>query len=224
MNFEPRLAQSIMATAKQVLAVCDQSTPALVYGFVRAVQNTLTEQNAKDPLYIISINIIHLCISYYFIFEKFKKTTNKYIELSDNDNTITNNFPKWDTMYGSLDIDYNKEIHHHKTFSWIFKVADDSSNCAAIGIDTNDRKWVNECFKQKKDTYSLDADGRLWGGTVNELVPDGFTSGDTIKMSLNVTDKILCFSEINDNGEESETGRFDEIVTENKVYCMAVYL
>ena len=148
-----------MASMKVLLDVCDQETKDLVSGFVRNVQNIFSKENVDDPFYTISINIIHLCLSYYFIVEQFVNTGNKYIQLSNNNRTIRNTGYGWDTIYGALDIDCNVEMNYNKTFEWTFEIHDNSIRCAAIGIDTHHRKWVNEYFKTKDGTYSLKADG-----------------------------------------------------------------
>ena len=218
-----------MTTTKQVIAVCDQETKDLIAGFVRTIQNTLITESECNPFYIIPVNIIHLCLSYYFILEKFVAKGNKFIEITENGTMIENKHEEWDTVYGSLDIDCNSKINQNKIFEWNFKIYNNSDHCAAIGIDIHERKFVNENIKGESGAYTLEACGLIH---ISDIVNDddwdpsnpAFIEGDHIKMVFNVSDKTLIYYNTNDNDNKREIARIDDIATVNKIYCMAVYL
>lgn len=201
----------------------------LIAGFVRAVQNTLIAESECNPFYLIPINIIHICLSYYFIVEQFVAKGNKFIEITENGTMIENKHEEWDTVYGTLDIDCNNKINQNKTFEWNFKIYNNADNCAAIGIGTHKRRFVNDNIKGENGTYLLEACGLIHNSDIlNDDLWDSsnpaFIKKDDIKMVFNVSDKTLIYYNTNDNDNEREIARIEDITTENKIYCMAVYL
>lgn len=182
----------------------------IVYGYIRTQVVTHRE---------IPTDIKNLCSKYYHIVELFVNLGNKYIEMSEDGQTVSNNAGEGDTIYGSVDIDCDNDKTCNKTFEWIFKILSNGPY-ASIGIGTKGL-YVNNLLRLKPDTYCLDCDGDVYSGTSMGQSTQGFEKGDTIKMTLNPSEQLLGFYNLNEG--EQEICKI-HIETKNKTYRMAVYL
>ena len=216
-----------MANIPLVQKACDDKTRNLVNGFVRNIGNTLTQ--------IIPINIIHICLSYYFIIEQWMECGNKYISISSDGKTIKNDGAgsgPWDTAYGTFEIDCDEEIKLNKgtIFEWIFYIHNYGMNCISLGIDETERRWINTSIDGEEGTthYTLNSDSQLH---TTDAAADanrnrGFKTGDTVIMQLNVKERSLTYYK-----RPKGTINSDEIICEVKNikitgmrYCIASYL
>ena len=224
--------EEIMSSMKKVLALCDEKTKDVVFGYVRRMQNTLSNEHDNEPFYIIAVHIIHIILSYYLAVEKFINKGNKYIKLSNNDLTASNDHTEWDTIYGSYEIDCGEEMNANKIFEWILMIEDSASHCVCIGIDETKRMWVNTYFDRKRDTfnYSLAGNGAMYNRDKFLKTTQGFRSQDTLRMELNLKDKTLTIYRVNSNAHDSpgEICKWDDIVTKEDEewikYCLAIYV
>eukprot|EP01084_Bolivina_argentea_P114845 204377_1 len=243
-----RKTKAIMSTDKSDDKT-DQETPTLkaikkadqriiniVYGYCRNIQKLLSSKQ------MIPTQIIDICLLYYMTVEAFhSRCGNKFIQFSDQDKTIYN--PKgtgnFDTAYGIFEIDCDDKLNANKIFKWTFYIHNDGKQCNAIGIDETKRKWVNELFKTKRSTVNYCYDGfrpHASKGIRASRYGKKYEIGDTIVMVLNIKQQTLIYYKIEQYSDIDKVSlneknlneycmcRFDEIITKNVKYCLAINL
>ena len=214
-----------MSDVSTVIKACDDYTKNLIFGYIRNIQQLLDIDNKNNALFTIPLNIIHICLSYYFIIEKFIDCGEQYITRSNEDKTIINPVSEWDTAYGAFEIDCNTEIGKNRIFKWTFIIHNDAATCLTIGIDETKRQWIKHNFDKGKETvnYGWNSDGRKWSSGKVFGNTSGFLTNDTVIMTLDIDQKMISWQRERDDSPPI-IAKFDNIKTENIKYCIAVYL
>ena len=198
--------------AAKAKKLADQETKNIIAGYCRESQQLLTSHHLNDTFYIIPLQIIHIILSYYFIFEQFVPFGNRHIKFSDDGRIIENPTANFDTAYGTFEIDCNDKINQNKIFMWMFYISNTAESCNSIGIDQTSRRFVNHSFRTRDGTYSLD-------------LYEPVKAGDTIKMVFNVSQQTLKFYKCESKeSKEKEIKAIQNIQTKDVKYVMAVYL
>ena len=221
---------SMMATQK-ALQFVNQSTKDTVTGYCRRIQKLL------DSDKIVPTQIIDLILGFYFIVECFIECGNKFIQVSNERRTIHNPKPRYETAYGSFEIDCDQHYNKNRAFTWKFYIYDNGYRCNFIGIDETKRKWVNKCVKVQHDSinYGWDASGNTWRPVEQSNMDrykmvagsQGCAANDKVIMKLNLKDQTLIYyrhKASEDEQKKIQICKIEEIQTENVKYCLAVYL
>ena len=211
--------------AQGALKFADQNSKDIVSGYCKEIEKSLISKQ------IIPKYIIDICLAYYLIIERFIECGNKYIKFDQERRSITNPVSKWDTAYGTFEIDCNDKLNIHKLYRWTFDIYNNGYGCNSIGIDETKRKWVNAYFKFQKDTinYSYTANGVSDSSKKRQSENlESYKNGDRIIMVLNMDDQTLIYYKCKQSEEDEinkrEVCKFENVKTKDVKYCMAVYI
>lgn len=200
----------------------NQRTKDLINGYIR-----LKSKNLNIP-----IVINYVCLLYYLLKDRFGKH-GKALKLSSDTNSKhynivkskqTQTFAIWNTAYGDVDIDTNK--FKDMIVNWTLKM---EGYYGVIGIAPSNYskteggfvfRFANDdtpgIYGWHGNTGCLRSTGLSGGGKDCGLK---FGKGDTIKMELNVKEKVLKFYRNSDNNHV----KIDNIDT-TKIYRLAISL
>ena len=171
----------------------DQQTKNLVYGFVKDMAG----------LNNISIDIIRLCLKYYYLHEYLGKRSASYYTISDDKLTVKNTDFGWGGM-----IYMNNWMHSelNKTFKWTFKINRCSSSPLWFGLVS---KYLPKNFDWNKTythkSYFVSSKGAKYKNGISYGANGEYNfgkSGNIICYTLNMSDHTF---ELKAFGEENYT-------------------
>eukprot|EP01084_Bolivina_argentea_P148404 259461_1 len=209
----------------------NQITKDIMIGYVKHIQSLLKNYDIP-PL------IIHICLQYYdnCYLEVFTKIGNN-LNINKQFNTIENKLcNKWGTAYGNMEIN-NKNIDNINIYIWTFKIISIyEGSTISIGIDSSKKQNINTCFHEchhvNKSNYGyyayelLKRESCTYKYSHNnqynvQMYGTDIIDGDTIKMELNMKNKILKF--YNNNTDQGIA--YDNIdFSDDQIYSIAVYI
>lgn len=205
-----------------------------VFGYLR--------EREADGSINIPMMIKYLCLNYYLVVEQFTKhgphmvvnnlkNTAKMIFESNNAPSIIHG-ESANTVYGDDVINLADEsISEYK---WIFKITGDLSHSFAVGIDSSNKKWINDDFtepwKNKCTFYAWDIDAEMGDvmlydngddikrTKINKYAEDKYHTVDMV-LTLNMKDESLHFV-----FDQQEIQSHKNISLDVKQYHMAIYM
>ena len=123
------------------MTLCKEDQEYLVFGYVSKIESKLSTQ-------IIPIAIKYICLRYYLIIKQFGDH-GSFIKLNENQNIAhyIGNSGQWNTVYGTNVIDPGNK--HIKKYKWKLKLLnfdDHDRNGFYIGIDSSNKKFVEQDF------------------------------------------------------------------------------
>ena len=133
-----------MSSFKLLKQIADQSRKDLIFGYIRE----LSKSHAFDLN--IPLVIKYFCLQYYFINEYFTRHGNN-IAITNSQGTNNNldimkvkKFGVKGTVYGNINIDISYDEH-----IWKFIVNVDTESALRIGIDSSNKRWINNDFTEQ---------------------------------------------------------------------------
>ena len=167
----------------------DQQYKDIVIGFIRELNNQLTSNHFVN----IPLEIIYLCLLFYWNDEFDPLLCGKYLKLSENNKKLSAVQAKWNTCYGKIII--NPSING--LYIWKIKIVEPDTNGLVIGIDNAKGKYANDYFWDKKETGSYN--WHAWGGQVRSW---NKSNKDHSIYAKNVNDIIIMKLEFNSNSHK----------------------
>ena len=220
------LAETMATFSK--LKFVDEKSPKLVFGYIRAIERTVTSKEHEIP-----DDIKNLCLLYfYIIFEQFDVASHR-LKLSSSDKDKENDIVEqihaasWNNVFGKRIIDPEQNPNCIYIWTLQFKCNPDQENSStpSIGIISKDNKCYTDmteyCFMYDNHNFycweTAWSASRMRGKETSSYAQTFIRSGDIIKMEFNVKNKSLRFY-----CNDKDLGVSQDNIDINCQYCLAL--